>query len=129
MYMFFCCIFIHAYLHIYRYIYIFFLYNIHVFDIYIDIRFCTSYSKHTYRGVNVSHDTWVSVAKVTDALGSALAFVGLKNEVKEREDLGPRDANYQKKNGLRTVFLLAGRSRCLLRVVGFGKDPFESHTS
>ena len=82
---------------IYIDIYIFFFYNIHVFDIYIDIRFCTSYSKHTYRGVNVSHDTWVSVAKVTDALGSALAFVGLKNEVKEREDLGPRDANYQKK--------------------------------
>ena len=40
--------------------------------------------------------------KVTGALGSALAFVGLKNEVKEREDLGretqtPRKTERQQK--------------------------------
>lgn len=82
---FFCCIFIHV-----AYIYIYCFIIIYIF-IYIDIRFCTYSSKHTYpaRCLKISHDTWVSgSAKVTDALGSALAFVGLKNEVKEREDLG-----------------------------------------
>ena len=37
--------------------------------------------------------------KVTGALGSALAFVGLKNEVKEREDLGRETKRPEKPNG------------------------------
>lgn len=72
---------------------------------YIDIRYIRDlHILNIHSEVFASHYTSVSVAKVTDALGSALAFVGLKNEVKEREDLG-RETPGPNKNSLQLIFI------------------------